>query len=129
MIQELTPLHQHVSKHFVRSRFRRCDDPCGYQSSAGLGESVVIGAATPSDRQVESILVNGFENTPESGIRRTPERLLEIVTSAVERSVLGMETHVVTIRFSSVCQTAGSVGYEFQLLRTQRIFVGEFTCI
>jgi hypothetical protein len=27
-----------------------------------------------------------------------------------------------------VSQTAGSVGYEYQLLRTQRILIGEFPC-
>lgn len=128
MIQELTPLHQHVGENLIRSRLGRRDDPGRNQSGAGLGESLVVGVAAPADGQVESVFVDGFEDPPESRVGRAPERLLEIVASAVERSVLGMEAHVVAIRLPAVSQTAGSVGYEFQLLRTQRILIGEFPC-
>lgn len=80
-----------------------------------------------TDGEVEAVLVNGFKEPSECGVRGSPQGLLQVVTCPVKSAVFRVETHVGTVGSAPVAQATRGIRYQLHLLRGQHFLVAKFT--
>lgn len=120
MVQELTPLHHHVSDLIVRCNIVSGDQRGRYKACSGLRITVVPSSFLPTDRHRETVLVDGLQYSSESRVRRAPSRMAQIIATAVYSPIFVVEAPVGTILLTSMTGASGQSFDFFDLKRDMR---------
>ena len=65
MIQELPPLHQHMTHHWIFFITFTCDNSCRHQSRIWFPEAIVESVRIVSDGSIEAILILRGQHSPD----------------------------------------------------------------
>lgn len=122
MVQELTPLHQHVGVAVVRSDGLRSDHGGRHQPGQGQPVAVARPLGSPPG-QVKAVVIDRFQESVESGERGAPHGVLQVVAGPVVAAVLLVEANVGAVVEAAVSRAARQVGDDVQKVRGHQVIV------